>query len=79
LQGFIDPGHVVDAVGNSYLYLSNEYTVKTAHMVLPARSKSSFGLWENSLYNPIVHPNNRNKLWCCQGLGTLDDYINGNW
>lgn len=136
LQGFIDPGHVVDAEGNRYLYLSNGYTVKlakdglsaigepvfsysgwqfpkewstecfclespkstvkdgyfyqtvaeggtagpaTAHMVVSARSKSPFGPWENSPYNPIVHTNNRSELWWCQGHGTLVDDINGNW
>ena len=30
LHGFIDPGHVVDADGNRYLYLSNGYVVKLA-------------------------------------------------
>lgn len=30
LQGFIDPGHVVDADGNRYLYLSGGATVKLA-------------------------------------------------
>lgn len=30
LTGFIDPGHVVDAEGNRYLYLSDGYTVKLA-------------------------------------------------
>lgn len=30
LHGFIDPGHVVDADGNRYLYLSNGFVVKLA-------------------------------------------------
>jgi beta-xylosidase len=30
LQGFIDPGHVVDADGNRYLYLSGGVTVRLA-------------------------------------------------
>ena len=136
LQGFIDPGHVVDAEGNRYLYLSNGFTVRlakdglsaigepvfsysgwqypkdwstecfclespkstvkegyfyqtvaeggtagpaTAHMVVSARSKSPFGPWENSPYNPIVHTNDRSELWWCQGHGTLVDDVNGNW
>jgi len=136
LQGFIDPGHVVDEEGNRFLYLSNGYTVKlakdglsatgepvlsykgwqfpkewstecfclespkstvrngyfyqtvaeggtagpaTAHMVVSARSKSPFGPWENSPYNPIVHTADRGEGWWCQGHGTLVDDINGNW
>jgi beta-xylosidase len=136
LQGFIDPGHVVDAEGNRYLYLSGGSTVKlakdglsvlgepvhsysgwqfpkdwstecfclespkstvkdgyfyqtvaeggtagpaTAHMVVSARSKSPFGPWENSPYNPIVHTGDRSERWWCQGHGSLVDDVNGNW
>ena len=136
LQGFIDPGHVVDAGGNRYLYLSNGYTVRlakdglstigdpvssyagwqfpkewstecfclespkstvkdgyfyqtvaeggtagpaTAHMVVSARSKTPFGPWENSPFNPIVHTSDRSEQWWCQGHGTLVDDVNGNW
>ena len=136
LQGFIDPGHVVDAEGNRYLYLSGGFTVKlakdglsaiaepvhnyggwqfpkdwstecfclespkstvkdgyfyqtvaeggtagpaTAHMVVSARSKSPFGPWENSPYNPIVHTGDRGERWWCQGHGTLVDDVNGKW
>lgn len=136
LTGFIDPGHVVDAEGNRYLYLSNGYTVQlakdglsaigepvfsyagwqfpkewstecfclespkstvkngyfyqtvaeggtagpaTSHMVVSARSRSPFGPWENSPYNPIIHTESRNELWWSQGHGTLVDDMNGNW
>jgi len=136
LQGYIDPGHVVDADGNRYLYLSGGSTVKltrdglsamdepihnysgwqfpkewstecfclespkstvkdgyfyqtvaeggtagpaTAHMVVSARSKSPFGPWENSPYNPIVHTSDRGERWWCQGHGTLVDDANGKW
>jgi beta-xylosidase len=51
----------------------------TAHMVVSARSKSPFGPWENSPFNPIVHTNSRAERWWCQGHGTLVDDINGNW
>jgi len=47
--------------------------------VVSARSKSPFGPWENSPYNPIVHTNDRSELWWCQGHGTLVDDVNGNW
>lgn len=136
LTGFIDPGHVVDAEGNRYLYLSNGYTVQlakdglsaigepvfsyagwqfpkewstecfclespkstvkngyfyqtvaeggtagpaTSHMVVSARSRSPFGPWENSPYNPVIHTESRNELWWSQGHGTLVDDVNGNW
>lgn len=136
LQGFIDPGHVVDTEGNRYLYLSKGYTVQlaknglsaigepvhnydgwqfpkewstecfclespkstfrngyfyqtvaeggtagpaTSHMVVSARSKSPFGPWENSPYNPIVHTGSRAERWWSQGHGTLVDDVNGNW
>lgn len=51
----------------------------TAHMVVSARSKSPFGPWENSPYNPIVHTKNRSEKWWCQGHGTLVDDVDGNW
>tara|TARA_R110002050_G_scaffold273113_1_gene417068 strand:- start:65173 stop:66714 length:1542 start_codon:yes stop_codon:yes gene_type:complete len=136
LNGFIDPGHLVDNNGDRYLYLSKGYVVKltanglaiaeapvfnyegwqfpkewstecfclespkstikdgyyhlitaeggtagpaTAHMVVSARSKSPYGPFENSPYNPIVHTDNRGERWWNQGHGTLVDDINGNW
>jgi xylan 1,4-beta-xylosidase len=51
----------------------------TSHMVVSARSKSLFGPWENSPYNPIVHTENRSEKWWSQGHGTLVDDINGNY
>ena len=136
LNGYIDPGHVVDDKKNRYLYLSKGYVVKltadglatvgapvfnyegwqfpkewstecfclespkstkkngyyylttaeggtagpaTAHMVVSARSKSPYGPFENSPYNPIVHTENRGERWWNQGHGTLVDDTNGNW
>lgn len=51
----------------------------TSHMVVSARSKSPFGPWENSPYNPIIHTENRSEKWWSQGHGTLVDDINGNY
>ena len=51
----------------------------TSHMVVSARSKTPFGSWENSPYNPIVHTSDRNDRWWSQGHGTLVDDVNGNW
>lgn len=51
----------------------------TAHMVVSARSKTPFGPWENSPYNPIVHTKDRSERWWCQGHGTLVEDIQGQW
>ncbi|WP_347840335.1 family 43 glycosylhydrolase [uncultured Draconibacterium sp.] len=136
LNGFIDPGHVVDAEGKRYLYLSKGYIIRlsddglstvgepvfnyggwqfpkewstecyclespkstvrngyhhiivaeggtagpaTSHMVVSGRSKSPYGPFENSPYNPIVHTNSRAERWWSQGHGTLVDDVEGNW
>ncbi|WP_308991042.1 family 43 glycosylhydrolase [Mariniflexile litorale] len=136
LNGYIDPGHLLDDKGNRYLYLSKGYIVKltadglaiaeapvsnyegwqfpkewitecfclespkstvkdgyyymttaeggtagpaTAHMAVSARSKSPYGPFENSPYNPIVHTENRSERWWNQGHGTLVDDVNGDW
>ena len=51
----------------------------TSHMVVSARSKSIFGPWENSPYNPIVHTYSADDNWWSKGHGTLIDDVNGNW
>lgn len=51
----------------------------TSHMCVVARSKSVFGLWENSPYNPIVHTYSASENWWSKGHGTLIDDVNGNW
>ncbi len=51
----------------------------TSHMCVMARSKSIFGPWENSPYNPIVHTYSRRENWWSKGHGTVIDDINGNW
>jgi xylan 1,4-beta-xylosidase len=51
----------------------------TSHMVVSARSKSPFGPWENSPYNPIVHTESRMERWWSQGHGTLVDDLRGNY
>ena len=49
----------------------------TSHMV--ARSKSVFGPWENSPYNPLVHTYSASDPWWSKGHGTLIDDAEGNW
>lgn len=51
----------------------------TSHMVVVARSKSVFGPWENSPYNPLVHTYNASDPWWSKGHGTLIDDAEGNW
>ncbi|MBN1414420.1 MAG: family 43 glycosylhydrolase [Bacteroidales bacterium] len=51
----------------------------TSHMVVSARSKSLYGPFENSPYNPIVHTESRTERWWSQGHGTLVDDMDGNW
>lgn len=51
----------------------------TSHMVVSARSKSLFGPWEDSPYNPIVHTWSADEQWWSKGHGTLVDDNDGNW
>ena len=51
----------------------------TGHMIISARSKSPFGPWENSPYNPIEKTYDSSERWWSKGHGTLLDDGNGNW
>lgn len=51
----------------------------TSHLVVSARSKSPYGPWENSPYNPIIHTESRAERWWSQGHGTLVDDVKGNY
>ena len=51
----------------------------TSHMAVVARSKSVFGPWENSPYNPLVHTYNASEPWWSKGHGTVIDDADGNW
>jgi len=51
----------------------------TSHMVVSARSKSPFGPWENSPYNPIIRTNDQSEKWWSKGHGTLFEDANGQW
>lgn len=134
--GGIDPGHLIDADGNRWLYTNNGWITPltadglarageskkvydgwpypkewdtegmylespkltyfngyyymtsaqggtagpaTSHMAVSARSKSPFGPWENSPYNPIVHTYSATDNWWSKGHGTIIDDVNGNW
>jgi beta-xylosidase len=51
----------------------------TSHMVISARSKSPFGPWENSPYNPVVRTQSSSERWWSKGHGTLFEDTKGNW
>lgn len=51
----------------------------TSHMVIAARSKSPYGPWENSPYNPVVRTYSASDAWWSKGHGTLIDDQEGNW
>lgn len=51
----------------------------TGHMVISARSKSLFGPWENSPYNPIIRATTNTERWCSKGHGTLFEDAKGKW
>lgn len=51
----------------------------TGHMVISARSKSPFGPWENSPYNPILRAQTNKEKFASVGHGTIFDDGKGNW
>ncbi len=51
----------------------------TSHMVISARSKSPFGPWENSPYNPIIRTKTTTEQWCSKGHGTIVEGPAGDW
>ena len=51
----------------------------TSHMIISARSKSPFGPWENSPYNPVSRTLSASEKWWSKGHGTLIDDTAGKW
>ena len=51
----------------------------TSHMAVMARSKSVFGPWENSPYNPIIHTYSTQELWWSKGHASIVDTPEGEW
>jgi beta-xylosidase len=51
----------------------------TSHMVISARSKSPFGPWVNSPYNPIIHTKSSAEKWWSKGHGTVFQAVSGKW
>lgn len=51
----------------------------TSHMAVAARSKSVYGPWENSPYNPVVHTYSAGEEWWSKGHGTIVEGPDGQW
>ena len=51
----------------------------TSHMVISARSRSPFGPWENSPFNPIVRTEDKSERWWSKGHGTVFEDGSGEW
>lgn len=51
----------------------------TSHMVVSSRSRTPWGPWEHSPYNPIVHTWSREETWWSKGHGSLIDTPEGDW
>ena len=68
---------------NDYYYLTTAEGgtagSATSHMVISARSKSPFGSWENSPYNPIIRTKSSAEKWWSKGHGTVLHDDAGKW
>lgn len=51
----------------------------TSHMIVAARSKSPFGPWENSPYNPLSRTVDNSEKWWSKGHGTIFEDTNNKW
>lgn len=68
---------------NGYYYMTSAQGgtagPATSHMAVCARSKSVYGPWENSPYNPIVHTYSDQERWWSKGHGSLVEGPDGQW
>lgn len=51
----------------------------TSHMAVSARSRSVYGPWKESPYNPIVHTYSAEEKWWSKGHGTIVEGPDGQW
>lgn len=51
----------------------------TSHMIVSSRSRTPWGPWEHSPYNPIVRTVSSAERWWSRGHGTLVDTPDGDW
>ncbi|WP_100406463.1 family 43 glycosylhydrolase [Bacillus solitudinis] len=68
---------------NDYYYLTvavgGTAGPPTSHMVVTSRSRTPWGPWEHSPFNPIIKTNSKDEKWWSQGHGTLIDTPDGDW
>jgi xylan 1,4-beta-xylosidase len=68
---------------NGYYYLTvavgGTAGPPTSHMAVTSRSRTPWGPWEHSPYNPIVHTESRDERWWSRGHGSLIDTPDGDW
>lgn len=68
---------------NGYYYLTvavgGTAGPPTSHMVASSRSRTPWGSWEHSPYNPVVHTESRRERWWSRGHGSLIDTPEGDW
>ncbi|MBU5348745.1 family 43 glycosylhydrolase [Paenibacillus lautus] len=51
----------------------------TSHMAVSSRSRTPWGPWEHSPYNPIIHTESRDEQWWSKGHASLIDSPDGQW
>lgn len=51
----------------------------TSHMTVASRSRTPWGPWEHSPYNPIVRTASREERWWSKGHGSLIEDAQGQW
>jgi len=51
----------------------------TSHMAVSSRSRTPWGPWEHSPYNPIVHTVSAEERWWSKGHGSLVEGPDGRW
>ncbi|MCI3923032.1 family 43 glycosylhydrolase [Paenibacillus sp. TRM 82003] len=51
----------------------------TSHMAAASRSRTPWGPWEHSPYNPIIHTESAEERWWSKGHGSLVEGADGRW
>lgn len=68
---------------NGYYYLTTAIGgtagPPTSHMAVSSRSRTPWGPWEHSPYNPIVRTYAEAERWWSKGHGSLIDSADGRW
>ncbi|MFC3341701.1 family 43 glycosylhydrolase [Paenibacillus abyssi] len=68
---------------NGYYYLTvavgGTAGPPTSHMAVSSRSRTPWGPWEHSPYNPIVHTESADEQWWSKGHGSLIETAEGEW